>query len=71
MLSWALVIAVQGVFFNLYFFLYFVSPKLVHRIVGYLEEEAIHSYTEFLKEIDGDRRECPCTRNCEGLFAAS
>ncbi|KAI3960438.1 hypothetical protein MKW92_004240, partial [Papaver armeniacum] len=23
-----------------------------HRIVGYLEEEAIHSYTEFLKELD-------------------
>ncbi|CAN6486922.1 unnamed protein product [Victoria cruziana] len=48
----ALVFAVQGVFFNAYFLLYMVSPKLAHRIVGYLEEEAIHSYTEFLKEID-------------------
>lgn len=48
----ALVFAVQGVFFNAYFLAYILSPKLAHRIVGYLEEEAIHSYTEFLKEID-------------------
>uniref|UniRef100_A0A0D6R2I8 Ubiquinol oxidase n=1 Tax=Araucaria cunninghamii TaxID=56994 RepID=A0A0D6R2I8_ARACU len=48
----ALVITVQGVFFNAYFLLYMISPKLAHRIVGYLEEEAIHSYTEFLKELD-------------------
>ncbi|KAK9667723.1 hypothetical protein RND81_13G007000 [Saponaria officinalis] len=48
----ALVITVQGVFFNAYFLAYILSPKLAHRIVGYLEEEAIHSYTEFLKEID-------------------
>ncbi|KAI3842216.1 hypothetical protein MKW98_026006 [Papaver atlanticum] len=48
----ALVIAVQGVFFNAYFLSYMISPKLSHRIVGYLEEEAIHSYTEFLKELD-------------------
>lgn len=48
----ALVFAVQGVFFNAYFVTYILSPKLAHRIVGYLEEEAIHSYTEFLKELD-------------------
>ncbi|KAK4364773.1 hypothetical protein RND71_016131 [Anisodus tanguticus] len=48
----ALVFAVQGVFFNAYFATYLLSPKLAHRIVGYLEEEAIHSYTEFLKELD-------------------
>nr|AGZ61934.1 mitochondrial alternative oxidase 1a [Nicotiana benthamiana] len=48
----ALVFAVQGVFFNAYFVTYLLSPKLAHRIVGYLEEEAIHSYTEFLKELD-------------------
>ncbi|CAN1252621.1 hypothetical protein LINPERPRIM_LOCUS8095 [Linum perenne] len=46
-----LVLAVQGVFFNVYFALYIASPKLAHRVVGYLEEEAIHSYTEFLKDI--------------------
>ncbi|KMZ74932.1 Ubiquinol oxidase 1a, mitochondrial [Zostera marina] len=48
----ALVISVQGVFFNAYFLAYLLTPKLAHRMVGYLEEEAIHSYTEFLKEID-------------------
>ncbi|XP_077234832.1 ubiquinol oxidase 2, mitochondrial-like [Tasmannia lanceolata] len=48
----ALVVTVQGVFFNAYFLAYLASPKLAHRIVGYLEEEAIHSYTEFLKELD-------------------
>nr|GEZ91587.1 alternative oxidase 1 [Tanacetum cinerariifolium] len=48
----ALVFTVQGVFFNAYFLAYLASPKLAHRITGYLEEEAIHSYTEFLKELD-------------------
>lgn len=48
----ALVFAVQGVFFNAYFLGYLMSPKFAHRMVGYLEEEAIHSYTEFLKELD-------------------
>ncbi|XP_042490476.1 ubiquinol oxidase 2, mitochondrial-like [Macadamia integrifolia] len=48
----ALVFAVQGVFFNAYFLGYMISPKFAHRVVGYLEEEAIHSYTEFLKELD-------------------
>ncbi|KAK7319430.1 hypothetical protein RJT34_04151 [Clitoria ternatea] len=47
-----LVLAVQGVFFNAFFVIYTLSPKLAHRIVGYLEEEAIHSYTEYLKDID-------------------
>ncbi|KFK39525.1 hypothetical protein AALP_AA3G255800 [Arabis alpina] len=48
----ALVITVQGVFFNAYFLGYVISPKFAHRMVRYLEEEAIHSYTEFLKELD-------------------
>nr|Q07185.1 RecName: Full=Ubiquinol oxidase 1, mitochondrial; AltName: Full=Alternative oxidase 1; Flags: Precursor [Glycine max]CAA48653.1 alternative oxidase [Glycine max]prf//2004454A respiratory chain terminal oxidase [Glycine max] len=48
----ALVITVQGVFFNAYFLGYLLSPKFAHRMFGYLEEEAIHSYTEFLKELD-------------------
>ncbi|KAE8125257.1 hypothetical protein FH972_020088 [Carpinus fangiana] len=48
----ALVFTVQGIFFNAYFLGYMISPKFAHRVVGYLEEEAIHSYTEFLKELD-------------------
>ncbi|KAL7164638.1 hypothetical protein ACSBR2_040520 [Camellia fascicularis] len=48
----ALVFAVQGVFFNAYFVAYLASPKLAHRIVGYLEEEAVNSYTEFLNDLE-------------------
>ncbi|XAR69202.1 Ubiquinol oxidase [Bertholletia excelsa] len=48
----ALVFAVQGVFSNAYFLAYLVSPKLAHRITGYLEEEAVNSYTEFLNDIE-------------------
>ncbi|XP_008785032.2 ubiquinol oxidase 2, mitochondrial-like [Phoenix dactylifera] len=53
----ALVVSVQGIFFNAYFLAYFLSPKLAHRMVGYLEEEAIHSYTEFLRDIDAGKIE--------------
>eukprot|EP00271_Cylindrocystis_brebissonii_P018445 TRINITY_DN5221_c0_g1_i1.p1 TRINITY_DN5221_c0_g1~~TRINITY_DN5221_c0_g1_i1.p1 ORF type:complete len:401 (-),score=94.83 TRINITY_DN5221_c0_g1_i1:1646-2848(-) len=52
-----LVLMVQGIFFNCYFLAYLISPRMAHRIVGYLEEEAIHSYTEFLKELDAGRIE--------------
>jgi len=47
-----IVLIVQGLMFNLYFLLYLITPKTCHRIVGYLEEEAINSYTEYLVEID-------------------
>ena len=32
--------------------IYILSPKTAHRIVGYFEEQAVISYTEYLKEID-------------------
>ncbi|KAL6652103.1 hypothetical protein ACP70R_011028 [Stipagrostis hirtigluma subsp. patula] len=51
----ALVLAVQGVFFNAYFLGYIISPKFAHRVVGYLEEEAIHSYTEYLKDLEAGK----------------
>ncbi|PNT69270.1 hypothetical protein BRADI_3g52505v3 [Brachypodium distachyon] len=51
----ALVLAVQGVFFNAYFLGYLLSPKFAHRVVGYLEEEAVHSYTEFLRDIEAGK----------------
>ncbi|HEV7694043.1 MAG TPA: alternative oxidase [Hyphomonadaceae bacterium] len=47
-----LVLLAQGVFWNLYFLVYLFAPRTAHRTVGYFEEEAIISYTEFLKEID-------------------
>ena len=42
----------QAAFFNVYFFLYLLAPKTAHRVVGYFEEEAVASYTHFLKQID-------------------
>ncbi|CAG8520042.1 21070_t:CDS:2 [Racocetra persica] len=37
----ALITLVQGIFYNAFFTLYLLSPKTAHRVVGYLEEEAI------------------------------
>lgn len=48
----ALVTLVQGIFFNFYMLTYLFFPKTCHRFVGYLEEEAVISYTAFLQEID-------------------
>jgi ubiquinol oxidase len=53
----ALVLAAQGVFFNAYFVGYLVSPKFAHRFVGYLEEEAVSSYTEYLKDLEAGKIE--------------
>src|SRR5690349_10268229 len=47
-----LVLLAQSVFWNLYFIVYLFAPRTAHRTVGYFEEEAIISYTEFLREID-------------------
>lgn len=47
-----LVTTAQLLFTPFYTFLYFVSPSTAHRLVGYLEEEAVLQYTEFLKAID-------------------
>lgn len=47
-----LVVLAQGIFYNLFFLLYVISPKSAHRVVGYLEEEAVYSYTEYLAGVD-------------------
>jgi ubiquinol oxidase len=52
-----LIMVAQAVFYNLYFFLYLLAPKAAHRVVGYLEEEAVVSYTHYLEEIDSGRVE--------------
>lgn len=48
----ALIMLGQAVFFNFYFFLYLFGPKIAHRVVGYLEEEAVISYTQYLAEVE-------------------
>ena len=50
-----LVLLAQGVFYNAFFLLYLISPKTAHRMVGYFEEEAVLSYTDYLAEIDAGR----------------
>jgi hypothetical protein len=47
-----MILGAQGVFFNAMFLSYLISPKITHRFVGYLEEEAVHTYTRLLKEIE-------------------
>ena len=48
---WIILFA-QGAFFNGFFLLYLISPRTAHRVVGYFEEEAIISYTEYLAHLD-------------------
>jgi ubiquinol oxidase len=52
-----LIMVVQAVFYNVYFFIYLFFPAIAHRIVGYFEEEAVTSYTAYLLEIDEGRLE--------------
>lgn len=47
-----LIMIVQMFFFNAYFFIYLFSSRTAHRIIGYFEEEAVISYTQYLAEID-------------------
>ena len=52
-----LILLAQGIFYNLFFVIYICSPKTAHRIVGYFEEEAVYSYTEYLAGIDDGTHE--------------
>ncbi|KAJ2537678.1 inducible alternative oxidase 2, partial [Coemansia sp. RSA 1853] len=53
----ALIFTVQTGFFVVFSLLYMVSPRTAHRVVGYLEEEAVMSCTHFIGEIDAGRIE--------------
>ncbi len=55
LLERAIIMLTQAAFYNIYFFLYLLAPKTAHRVVGYFEEEAVRSYSEFLAEIDAGR----------------
>lgn len=52
-----LIIMAQGVFYNCFFLLYLVSSKTAHRVVGYFEEEAVYSYTEYLAGVENGQYE--------------
>ncbi|KAJ6480280.1 alternative oxidase-domain-containing protein [Mycena sanguinolenta] len=51
----ALILAAQGVYYNLFFLAYMVSPNICHRLVGYLEEEAILTYTLCIEDLEAGK----------------
>jgi ubiquinol oxidase len=52
-----LILFAQFVFWHFYFILYVFFPKTAHRMVGYFEDQAVISYTQYLEEIDSGRTE--------------
>lgn len=50
-----MVLGAQGVFFNSMFVCYLLSPRTCHRFVGYLEEEAVITYTRVIEDIDAGK----------------
>ena len=53
---WLILIA-QFVFWHFYFVLYVFFPTTAHRMIGYFEEQAVISYTEYLDCIDSGKVE--------------
>ena len=47
-----IIMMAQFIFILMYLVIYLFSQRTAHRIVGYFEEEAVISYTEYLKEIE-------------------
>ena len=50
-----IIIAAQLVFIVMYSIIYLASQRTAHRIVGYFEEEAVFSYTDYLNELESGR----------------
>ena len=50
-----IIIAAQFIFIIMYSLIYLISQRTAHRIVGYFEEEAVFSYSEYLKELETGR----------------
>ena len=51
-----IIMIAQFIFILMYLFIYLISQKTAHRIVGYFEEEAVISYSEYLKEIEEGKK---------------
>ena len=47
----------QFIFIVFYLMVYIISPRTAHRIVGYFEEEAVISYTQYLEEVESGKIE--------------
>lgn len=42
----ALLVVACSLVFNAFFLCYLIAPRVCHRFVGYLEEEAVKTYTK-------------------------
>lgn len=50
-----MILAAQGVFYNGMFLSYLLSPRICHRFVGHLEEEAVLTYTRAIADLDAGK----------------
>lgn len=47
------IITVAQILFSIFYFtLYMISEKTAHRMIGYFEEEAVISYTDYIQQVD-------------------
>lgn len=51
------IVVVQFFFYHFYFLLYLITPATAHRVVGYFEEEAVHSYEHYLRLVGEGKHE--------------
>ena len=51
----AIIMIAQFIFIVMYLFIYIISSRTAHRIVGYFEEEAVISYTDYLNELENGK----------------
>lgn len=49
------ILGAQGVFTNLFFLCYLLSPKTCHRFVGYLESEAVITYSRAIADLEAGK----------------
>ena len=50
-----LIMFAQFIFIVFYLMVYTISSRTAHRIVGYFEEEAVISYTQYLEEVESGK----------------
>ena len=50
-----IIMVAQFIFIVMYLFIYIISSRTAHRIVGYFEEEAVISYTDYLNELENGK----------------
>ena len=51
----AIIMVAQFIFIVMYLIIYITSARTAHRIVGYFEEEAVISYTDYLSQLESGK----------------